>query len=71
VVIATVVIGGTLLTGGAGSMIGTLVGVLLWSVIYNIINQIGTLDSSYQSVVGGAFLVVVVVAQRWFARSSG
>ncbi|MCW2886932.1 MAG: galactofuranose transport system permease protein [Streptosporangiaceae bacterium] len=67
--IAVVVIGGTLLTGGAGTVIGTLIGVLLRNVIQNIINQIGTLDSNYQSVVSGGFLLVVVVIQRSLARS--
>ncbi|MEU9889641.1 ABC transporter permease [Sphaerisporangium sp. NPDC051011] len=62
--IAAVVIGGTLLTGGAGTLIGTLFGVLLRNVIQNIINQIGTLDGNFQSVVSGAFLLVVVVVQR-------
>ena len=67
--IAAVVIGGTLLTGGAGTIAGTLVGVLLRTLIQNVINQIGTLDSSYQTVVSGAFLLVVVVIQRLLARS--
>nr|WP_245769172.1 ABC transporter permease [Streptomyces indicus] len=66
--IAAVVIGGTLLTGGFGFISGTLAGVLLLQVIKNIINQIGSLDSSYQQVVSGAFLAVVVVAQTWLGR---
>jgi ribose/xylose/arabinose/galactoside ABC-type transport system permease subunit len=66
--IAAVVIGGTLLIGGAGTVSGTLCGVLLLGVIQNVINQIGSLDSSYQSVVSGAFLVVVVVAQTYLSR---
>jgi ribose/xylose/arabinose/galactoside ABC-type transport system permease subunit len=66
--IAAVVIGGTLLVGGAGTVSGTLCGVLLLGVIQNVINQIGSLDSSYQSVVSGAFLVVVVVAQTYLSR---
>ncbi|RCG31137.1 ABC transporter permease [Sphaerisporangium album] len=66
--IAAVVIGGTLLTGGAGTVIGTLFGVLLRNVIQNIINQIGTLDGNFQSVVSGAFLLVVVVVQRTLSR---
>ena len=66
--IAAVVIGGTLLTGGAGTVGGTLCGVLLLRVIQNVINQIGTLGSSYQSVVSGAFLVVVVVIQAYLSR---
>lgn len=67
--IAAVVIGGTLLTGGAGSVLGTLVGVLLRNVLSNVINQIGGLDSNVQSVISGAFLLVVVVAQRLLART--
>ncbi|MFD5504392.1 ABC transporter permease [Streptomyces sp. NPDC127061] len=66
--ISAVVIGGTLLAGGAGSISGTLWGVLLLAVIQNLINQIGSLNSSYQSVVSGGFLIVVVVAQRCLAR---
>jgi ribose transport system permease protein len=66
--IAAVVIGGTLLTGGAGSLSGTLAGVLLLGVIQNLINQVGDLNSSYQSVVSGAFLAVVVVVQTYLSR---
>jgi galactofuranose transport system permease protein len=62
--IAAVVIGGTLLTGGAGTVLGTAVGVLLRNVISNIINQVGGLDSNIQSVISGAFLLVVVVVQQ-------
>jgi galactofuranose transport system permease protein len=68
-VIAAVVIGGTLLTGGAGSVSGTIAGVLLLGVIQNLINQIGDLSSSYQQVVSGAFLAVVVVAQTYLSRA--
>lgn len=66
--IAGVVIGGTLLTGGAGALSGTLAGVLLLGVIQNIINQIGSLTSAYQQVVSGTFLAVVVVVQRYLSR---
>ncbi len=69
--IAAVVIGGTLLVGGAGTISGTLCGVLLLGVIQNVINQIGNLTSSVQSVVSGAFLVVVVVTQSYLSRSDG
>lgn len=66
--ISAVVIGGTLLTGGLGFVSGSLVGVLLLKMIQNVINQIGSLDSAYQQVVSGAFLVVVVVVQTWLGR---
>jgi ribose transport system permease protein len=67
--IAAVVIGGTLLTGGAGTVGGTLAGVLLLTVIQNVINQIGTLSSHYQMVVSGAFLAVVVAVQAYLSRA--
>jgi ribose/xylose/arabinose/galactoside ABC-type transport system permease subunit len=66
--IAAVVIGGTLLSGGAGSLSGTLAGVLLLKVIQNLINQVGTLTAYYQQVVSGTFLIVVVFLQSRLAR---
>lgn len=68
-VIAAVVLGGTLLTGGAGTVLGTLVGVLLLQVTKNVINQIGTLDSDWQAVVSGVILLLVVTLQRWLSRA--
>lgn len=66
--IAAVVIGGTLLTGGAGSIAGTLAGVLLLNVIDNLINQVGTLSSYFQQVVSGVFLIIVVMVQTYLSR---
>lgn len=61
--IAAVVIGGTLLTGGAGSLVGTAAGVLLLGAINAFIRYL-QLDSTWNNVVSGAFLVTVVVVQR-------
>ncbi|MEU4163609.1 ABC transporter permease [Actinoplanes sp. NPDC026670] len=66
--IAAVVIGGTLLTGGAGSIAGTVAGVLLLGVIQNMINQVGDLNSNWQQVISGTFLAVVVVVQTVLNR---
>ena len=66
--IAAVVIGGTLLSGGAGGVTGTMIGVLLLGVIQNLINQVGTLRSFHQQVVSGLFLVAVVTAQTIVGR---
>jgi ribose/xylose/arabinose/galactoside ABC-type transport system permease subunit len=66
--IASVVLGGTLLTGGAGTMLGSLAGVLLFYTIQNVINQVGTLTSYTQQMVTGAFLIVVVAAQTYLSR---
>jgi ribose/xylose/arabinose/galactoside ABC-type transport system permease subunit len=66
--IAAVVVGGTLLTGGAGSMSGSLVGVLLLGTLQNLINQVGTLSAYTQQMLSGAFLIVVVTAQLYLTR---
>jgi ribose/xylose/arabinose/galactoside ABC-type transport system permease subunit len=67
--IAAVVIGGTLLSGGIGSLTGTLAGALLLKVIQNLINQVGTLSSYYQQVVSGVFLLLVVLIQTGLSRA--
>ncbi|CAN5318175.1 ABC transporter permease [soil metagenome] len=67
--ISAVVIGGTLLVGGKGNLIGTVAGVLLLSVIQNLINQVGSLTSSVQAVVSGVFLGVVVIIQTVLSRT--
>jgi ribose/xylose/arabinose/galactoside ABC-type transport system permease subunit len=66
--IAAVVIGGTLLSGGVGSMVGTLAGVLLLFVIQNLIVQGANLNSYVQQVVSGGFLLVVVILQAVLSR---
>jgi ribose/xylose/arabinose/galactoside ABC-type transport system permease subunit len=69
--IAAVVIGGTLLAGGVGSMVGTLAGVLLLFVIQNLIVQGANLNSYVQQVVSGGFLLVVVIVQAVLSRRAG
>lgn len=62
--IAAVVIGGTLLTGGYGSLIGTLLGVLLLGVIQTAITFEGTLSSWWTKIVIGVLVLVFVLLQR-------
>lgn len=66
--IAAVVVGGTLLMGGVGSVGSTLAGVLLLGLIFNILNfenGLGwiSLSAYWQSVIRGAFLLLVVAIQ--------
>jgi ribose transport system permease protein len=66
--IASVVVGGTLLTGGQGSVLTTLAGVLLLGLIFNILNfenGLGwiSLSAYWQSVIRGVFLMIVVIFQ--------
>jgi ribose/xylose/arabinose/galactoside ABC-type transport system permease subunit len=68
--IAAVVIGGTLLAGGVGSIVGTLAGIALLYVIQNLIVQGFNLNSYVQQVVSGFFLLIVVVLQAVLSRRS-
>ena len=70
--IAAVVVGGTLLTGGMGSVGATLVGVLLLGLIFNILNfengrGLVSLSAYWQSVIRGLFLLVVIILQNRLA----
>ena len=67
-VIAAVVVGGALLTGGLGTVGRTLVGVLLLGLIFNILNFEGTVSSYWQSVIRGLFLLAVVVLRNRLSR---
>lgn len=72
IAIASVVVGGTLLTGGVGSVGATLAGALLLGLVFNVINfENGkgwiSLSSSWQPVIRGLFLLAVVVLQAKLA----
>ncbi|WP_156723753.1 galactofuranose ABC transporter, permease protein YjfF [Streptomyces apocyni] len=62
--IAAVVIGGTVLTGGAGYVLGTVLGVCVLGVIQTIITFEGTLSSWWTKIVTGALLLAFVLLQR-------
>ncbi len=70
--IASVVVGGTLLTGGVGSVGATLAGVMLLGLIFNVLNfenGLGwiSLSAYWQSVIRGLFLLAVVILQSRLA----
>ncbi|WP_024874365.1 galactofuranose ABC transporter, permease protein YjfF [Saccharomonospora piscinae] len=69
--IAAVVIGGTVLTGGSGYVIGSMVGVLVLGTIQTIISFEGTLSSWWTKIVVGLLLLVFIVLQRAVARRTG
>lgn len=71
--IAAVVVGGTLLSGGVGSIMGSLVGVILLQLIFNLIvfeNGRGgiTISPYWESVIRGGFLLFVVLLQVRLTR---
>jgi simple sugar transport system permease protein len=77
--IAAVVIGGTSLMGGRGGLAGTLVGVLIFGLLSDIL-QLHNINSNLQLVLKGVIIVGTVLVQernlgpvfaRWRARWSG
>jgi ribose transport system permease protein len=69
--IAAVVVGGTLLAGGRGTIVGTVLGVVLFSTLTNVF-IINNLSTSAQSVAKGVIIVAaVLLQQRLAARSRG
>jgi simple sugar transport system permease protein len=56
-VIAAVILGGARITGGSGSVVGTLLGVLLVTLINNVLILAGV-PSTWQKVIVGLFIVV-------------
>jgi ribose/xylose/arabinose/galactoside ABC-type transport system permease subunit len=66
-VIAAVVIGGGSLSGGEGSILGSLVGALIMSVIRSGCSQMG-LPNWVQEIITGGIIVVAVALDRWRHR---
>jgi ribose transport system permease protein len=64
VVIASVLLGGASMTGGSGTVLGTLQGILVLGVLNNGMNLLGIADF-YQTIVTGVLLVVVMLFDRY------
>jgi ribose transport system permease protein len=68
-VIAAVVVGGTSLRGGYGTMFGTLIGALIIAVIENGMNLM-QIDSYAQKVVFGTIILLAVLIDRFRQKLS-
>ena len=68
--IAAVVIGGTLLTGGRGTIVGTVLGVLIFTTLTNVFT-LNNLDTSNQNVAKGVIIVAAVLLQQAVAKRAG
>ncbi|QUC01447.1 ABC transporter permease [Cellulosimicrobium cellulans] len=66
-VIAAVVVGGTLLAGGRGTIVGTVLGVLIFTTLTNVF-IINNIDSSVQAIAKGVIIVGAVLLQQRLAR---
>jgi ribose transport system permease protein len=65
--IAAVVIGGTLLIGGRGTIVGTVLGVLIFTTLGNVFT-LNNLSSSAQAVARGVIIVLAVLLQTRLAN---
>ncbi|MCS5734724.1 ABC transporter permease [Herbiconiux daphne] len=65
--IASVVIGGTILTGGRGGVLHSVIGVLIMGVIVTGMVLIGV-SGFYQQIIQGVVLLVAVTAVAWKLR---
>jgi len=66
--IAAAIIGGTLLSGGRGTIVGALFGVLVFSTITNLF-AINNLSTEVQNMVKGGIIVAAVLIQQFRYRS--
>ena len=66
--IAAVVIGGTLLSGGRGTVVGTILGVLIFTTLGNVFT-LNNVDTSTQAVAKGAIIVAAVLLQQRVSRT--
>jgi ribose/xylose/arabinose/galactoside ABC-type transport system permease subunit len=69
--IAAVVIGGTLLSGGAGFMAGTLMGVLILGLIQTLIVFQRNVNSWWTRIVIGVLVLLFILLQNIVSRISG
>ncbi|MBE2270425.1 MAG: ABC transporter permease [Anaerolinea sp.] len=67
--IAATVMGGTSLSGGEGTIAGTIVGALIISLVRNAINLFNV-PSYWQDLVIGAVIVLAVMLDQWRKRQS-
>lgn len=67
--IAAVVIGGTLLTGGRGYVLGSMIGVFVYGSITTVISFMGAEQSWTRIIVGSLLLLFIVVQRAIVARS--
>ncbi|MEU1212062.1 ABC transporter permease [Streptomyces sp. NPDC005791] len=66
--IAAAIIGGTLLSGGRGTIVGSVLGVLVFTTITNIF-ALNNLQSDVQQIAKGAIIVAAVLVQRRTLRN--
>nr|WP_243694181.1 ABC transporter permease [Vibrio viridaestus] len=69
-VLAAVVLGGTSIIGGRGSLFGTILGVILIALIQNGLNLLGV-SSYWHTVITGGVILVSISTTAWRQRKEG
>jgi len=69
-VIATVVIGGTLLTGGAGYVVGTFFGVLMYALVFKLPSYISAFREWYAQILVGVLVLAFILIQTYITSNS-
>ncbi len=67
--IAAVVIGGTLLSGGRGYVLGSMIGVLVYGTIKTVISFLGAEQAWMQIIVGGLLLLFILIQRFIVSRA--
>jgi ribose transport system permease protein len=70
-VVAAVVIGGTLLSGGSGKVLNSVFGMVIITVIGNLIAMKGDISWMWQNVITGVLLIVILIIQSVQIKSGG
>lgn len=65
--IGAVVIGGTLLSGGRGTLVGSILGVLVFTILTNLF-ILNRFETEIQNIAKGVIIVLAVLVQQWLAR---
>jgi rhamnose transport system permease protein len=69
-VIAAVVVGGASITGGRGTMWGTLIGVVLLGTIGTALTYLGA-SPYWEKAIQGGIILTALALDTWFARAAG
>jgi rhamnose transport system permease protein len=69
-VIACVIIGGTRITGGAGSVVGTFLGVLIIGLLRYGLTLSAAIRPHHEIIIIGLLVIVTAILNEWLARRS-